>query len=311
MSPLALIAGSANPHLVTAVAAAAGTPLTTCAIQSFPDGERHVELHQTVRGSDVYVLQPTSPPVADHLLELLLIGDAARRAGAARLTAVMPYFGYARQDRRVGGREAIGARLVADLVGGGFARVVAVDLHTPAIEAFFHGPVEHLSAGSLLAGALGPVRDDAIVVAPDLGAVRLADQLAQRIERPVATVHKVRLGPEAVRVREVVGRVQGRAPIIVDDMISTGGTVAAAVRALLAAGCAPDVTVVVTHGLLVGDVARVLGDLPIGRLITTDSVPAQPGVPLPVKVVSLAPLLADVIVRLNREASLSELMPHR
>ena len=308
MLALTLIAGSGNPSLAAAVAAALGTKPAACLIQGFPDGELRVELHESVRGHDVFIVQPTGPPVADRLMELLLLADACRRAGADRLTAVMPYFGYARQDRRVKGREPVGARLVADLVGtAGCSRAVVVDLHSPALEACFPGTVEHLSAVTLLAESLGTAREDAVFVAPDLGAVRLAQQFSRRLGRPMATVHKVRTGPEAVEVREIVGPIQGRAPIIVDDMISTGGTVAAAVRALLAAECIPDITVVVSHGLLVGEAARVLGDLPIGRLVTTDSVPVRADLPLPIQIVSLAPLLADVIGRLHRDESLGSL----
>ena len=308
-----LFAGSANPTLAEAVARGLGTPLGACAKEHFPDGELHLELKESVRGHDVYLIQPTCPPVADHLLELLLFADACRRAGAGALTAVVPYFGYARHDRRAKGREPIGARLVADLVGAsGIQRVVLVDLHTPASEAFFSVPVEHLSAVHLLADQVRPaIAADAIIVAPDLGAVRLAEAYAGLLKLPVATVHKVRLGPEAVQVREIVGDVRGRVPLIVDDMISTGHTIAVAVRALLAAGCNPDVSVVVSHGLFVGSIERVLLDVPVGRIVTTDSVPPRGDLPLPVEVVSLAPLLVEAIRRLHRDESLSELTAHR
>jgi ribose-phosphate pyrophosphokinase len=164
----------------------------------------------------------------------------------------------------------------------------------------------------LLADAVRPaITADAIVVAPDLGAVRLAEAYAGLLNLPVATVHKVRLGPEAVQVREIVGDVRGRAPLIVDDMISTGHTIAVAVRALLAAGCRPDVTVVVSHGLFVGPIERVLRDLPVGRVVTTDTVPPRVDLPLPVNVATVAPLLVEAIRRLHRDESLSELAVHR
>jgi ribose-phosphate pyrophosphokinase len=187
-----------------------------------------------------------------------------------------------------------------------------VDLHTPASEAFFSVPVEHLSAVHLLADAVrAAITADAIVVAPDLGAVRLAEGYAGLLGLPQATVHKIRQGPEAVQVREIVGDVRDRPPVIVDDMISTGHTVAAAVRALLAAGCKPDVTVVISHGLFVGPIERVLRDLPIGRLVTTDTVPPRVDLPLPVEVATVAPLLVEAIRRLHRDESLSELVVHR
>ena len=309
---LVLLTGSANPVLTASVARAFGIPVGTCHNWQFPDGERHIELHETVRGADVFLVQPTSPPVAEHFVELLLLADACRRAGAGRLTAVIPYYGYARHDRRATGREPIGARLLADvLTAASLDRVVAVDLHTPATEAFFSVPVEHVSAVDLLAQGLGRVAENAVIVAPDLGAVRLAERYAALLERPLATILKARLGPEAVEVRQLVGDVGGKTPIIVDDMISTGHTVAAAVRALLAAGCEPDLTVVVTHGLFVGSIDRVLAGSPIGRIVTTDTVPPRVDLPLPVKVVSVAPLLVDVIGRLHRSASLNEILVHQ
>jgi len=294
------------------VARAFGIPLGSCVNRQFPDGERHLELQDSVRDCDVYLIQPTSPPVADHLVELLLFADACRRAGAGRLTAVMPYYGYGRHDRRTKGREPIGARLVADVLrAAGIERVVAVDLHTPSTEAVFPVPVEHVTAIDLLAGGLGRIPDNAVVVAPDLGAVRLADRVSRLIGMPMATLLKTRLGADAVEVRQLIGDVHGRAPIIVDDMISTGHTVAAAVRALLAAGCSPDVTVAVTHGLFMGEIERVLGDVPIGQIVTTDTVPQRPDLPLPVSVVSVAPLIVDVIGRLHRSESLNEILVHR
>jgi ribose-phosphate pyrophosphokinase len=312
MSALALFSGSANPSLAQAIARELRTPLAACRRQHFPDGELHLEIGESVRGRDVYVIQSTCAPVSDHLLELLLMADACHRAGADAITAVMPYFGYARHDRRASGREPVAARLVADLIGASpIDRVVAVDLHTPALEGFFSVPAEDVTAVPLLAEAVRPRANGSIIVAPDLGASRLAEQYARLLGHPVVTIHKVRTGPEAVEVRQIVGDVRGRAPLIVDDMISTGHTLAAAVRALLAAGCAPDVTVVVSHGLFVGSIETVMRDLPIGRIVTTDSVPPRLDVPLPVQAVSLAPLLARVIARLHERESLSEVIVHR
>jgi ribose-phosphate pyrophosphokinase len=213
----------------------------------------------------VYVIQATSPPVDTHLLELLFLADACRRAGAAQITAMVPYFGYARQDRRARGREAVGARLVAELLGSsGLHRLVAVDLHTVALEGVFPIPLEHLSAVPLLVEAVRPwVTDNTVIVTPDLGAVKLAERYATALQRPLAIVHKTRLSGADVRVERIVGEVHGRVPIIVDDMISTGGTIAAASQALLAAGCAPPVMVVTTHGLLVGPAVERLRSIPL------------------------------------------------
>jgi ribose-phosphate pyrophosphokinase len=311
VTALSVFTGSAHPALAASIARTLDTTLGLAVTDAFPDGERQVHLRQSVRGHDVFLLQPTSPPVSDHLIELLLLADACRRAGADRVTAVMPYFGYARQDRRATGRDSIGARVVADLLGvGGLSRVVAVDLHSPATEGFFPMPLEHLTAAPLLAAALGSVPVEAVILAPDLGAVRLAERYAFLLNRPIVTVHKHRSGPRAVTVRQLVGDLRGRVPIIVDDMISTGHTVAAAVRAALGAGCVPDVSVLVSHGLFTGEAAQTLGGLPISRVITSDSVPPRSDMPLPVTAVGLAPLLADVIGRLHRTESLETVLVH-
>jgi len=309
---MTIFAGPASTSLARAVAAQLGQPLGTCTVQRFPDSELHVELHDSVRGHDVYLLQATSPPVDLHLLELLFLADACRRAGAARLTAVMPYFGYARQDRRARGREAVGARLVAELLGSsGLQRLVAVDLHTAALEGFLPIPLEHLSAVPLLVEAVRPwVTDNTVIVTPDLGAVKLAERYATALQRPLAIVHKTRLSGEDVRVERIVGEIHGRMPIIVDDMISTGGTIAAASQALLAAGCTPPMTVVTTHGLLVGPAVERLRSVPLQWLLVTDSVTGPTESVLPLQVTSLDILLAEAIRRLHGQRSLSDLLVH-
>jgi ribose-phosphate pyrophosphokinase len=309
---LTIFTGSANGPLAAAVAEQLGVPLGSRLAYRFPDGELHVELQESVRGHDVYLIQPTSHPVEAHLLELWLLADACRRAGAAYLTAVVPYFGYARQDRRASGREAVGARLIADLfAASGLQRLVAVDLHSAPLEGFFAVPVEHLSAVLLLAEAVQPlIPANAVVVAPDLGAVKLAERYASRLHLPMAIIDKERLTGEEVRVRRVVGRVEGCPVLVVDDMISTGGTVQAAIQALLAAGCAPEATVVASHGLFVGPVVERLRPLPVRRLLATDSVVAPAQLPFPVHGVSLAPLLSEAIRRLHDQQSLGDLILH-
>jgi ribose-phosphate pyrophosphokinase len=245
-------------------------------------------------------------------MELLLLADASRRAGAARLTPVVPYFGYARQDRRAGGREAVGARLVADLIrASGFERVIAVDVHSPALEGFFSSPLERLSAVPLLVEAVRrSVSDQDVVVAPDLGAAKLAERIGRLLHLPSAIVHKVRVSGEEVRTTGISGDVRGRAPLIVDDMVSTGGTIEAAARALLAAGCLPDLRVVMSHALLVGSAAERLRALPIRECFATDSVAGMSGHLLPMQTVSLAPLLADAIDRLHHNRSLSDIITY-
>ena len=279
MTPM-IFAGSANVPLTEAVAARLDIRPGSREVEVFPDGELQVELQESVRGEDIYFVQPTSPPGEKHLLELLLLADAAHRAGAARLTAVIPYFGYARQDRRASGREAVGARLVADLLESGelLQRVVTVDVHTEAIEGFFSIPLEHLSAVPMLVESVRPhAGADSVVVAPDMGAAELAERYAEPLGLPVAVVHKARISGSEVSVGSVTGEVQGRKPIIVDDMISTGGTQKAAIDALVEAGCEPEITVVASHGLFAGPAEDELLDAPVERYIVTDSVPPSEG----------------------------------
>jgi ribose-phosphate pyrophosphokinase len=307
---LTLISGSANPVLAEALAARLGRRLADRTLERFPDGELHVEIREDLRGHDVYLVQPTGPPVDAHLLELLLLADACRRGGAARVTAVVPYFGYARQDRRARAGEPVGGRVIADLMSlGGIARVVAVDLHTAALEGFLGVPLEHLSAIPLLVETLRPaVRPDTVVVAPDLGAVKLAERYARAFDRSVAIVHKTRLTGRDVAVRSLVGDVRDRAPLVVDDMISTGGTIEAAVRAVLAAGAVPEVTVAASHGLFVGPAADRLRGLAVGRFLVTDSVTLPGALPLSLEVAGLAPLLAEAVAGLHGEQPVGHLL---
>jgi ribose-phosphate pyrophosphokinase len=293
-----------------AIARVLRTELVACELERFPDGElRPVVDH--VRGEDVYVVQPTGPPVSDHLIELFLLLDACRRGGAERITAVVPYFGYARQDRRGRAGEAVGARVIADaLAGSGARRLIVVDPHSAALEAMCGIPVEMLTAVPALASVLAPmVAGDAVVVAPDLGAAKLAEHYASLLRRPVAVVRKTRVSGVAVRSEEIAGDVAGRPAVIVDDMISTGATIEAAAGVLLAHGGAPDVVVAATHGLLVGTAADRLGRLPVRCVLTTDSVARDQGVPMPaLRVESVAPLLAEAIGRLHHNQPLGDLL---
>ncbi len=306
---VALVAGSANPALADSVSRELGLPLTQRVIERFPDTELHVELLESVRGKDVYILQPTAPPVNESLVELALLADASRRAGAASLTAVVPYFAYARQDRRAKGRESVAARLVADLIAtSGVQKVIAVDLHTSTLEGFFPTPIEHLSAVPLLAAALRHYAESAaVIVAPDLGAVKLAERYAGLMGLPMAVVHKMRVSPEAVKVAGVVGDVAGRTPVIVDDMISTGGTIEAAVQSVLAAGSRPEPVVAASHLLLVGRCVERLGDLGLRRLVGANTLPVSIDIGLHPEVVDLGPLLAEAIRRLSCDQSLAEM----
>jgi ribose-phosphate pyrophosphokinase len=298
---LTLFAGRGNYPLSHAVAARLGITPGRCVLEYFPDGEIHIKIQQEIQGHDVYLIQPTGPPAADHLLQLLLLADACLRAGAGRLTGVIPYFGYARQDRRTHGGEPVGARLMADLLSSRLQRIVTVDLHNPAIEGFFTIPVEHLSAVPLLAEALRAERAaDQVIVAPDLGAAKLARHYGEYLDLPVAYVEKVRHSGHEVSVRSVIGEVEGRSPILVDDMISTGGTVISATEALLATGCRPEIIVAASHALLAGSVGPRLSGLPLRKILSTDSVPPPCGL-VPMEIVSLDQMLAATIIRLHGE----------
>jgi ribose-phosphate pyrophosphokinase len=272
-------------------------------LERFPDGELHIEVQESVRGCDVYLIQSTCPPVDEHFFELFLLADACRRAGATHLTAVIPYFGYARQDRRAHGREPVSTRLVADLIAASaIQRVVVVDFHSRAVESAFSMPVEHVSAIPILADAVRPsVHKEAVVVSPDLGAVKMAERYAKLLNLSVAIIHKSRLSGTEVTVQRIIGDVREREILVVDDMITTGGTIEKAIKALLDAGCSSSgLKVVASHGLFVGNAADRLGKLPIQKIYVSDSVPAAARFPLPLQISSLASLLAETIQRLHR-----------
>jgi ribose-phosphate pyrophosphokinase len=306
MTP-AIVCGSAHSALGEQIASVLGVAPCDRSIERFPDGEMRIVLREPVRGRDVYVVQPTSAPVGENLLELAMLGDAAVRAGAETVIAVVPYFGYARADRRQGEGEPLAGRLAADLIGAaGFARMVVVDLHAPAIEGFFRMPVEHLDPRPAVIAALRPlVPKDAVVVSPDLGGAKRADAIGRMLGLPVAIVHKQRTSGSAVAALRITGDVEGLAPVIVDDMISTGGTIAAAIGALTEHGARDDVTVVATHGLFAAGALSRLG-ASVKRFVVTDTVP-QPSAPS-VIVAGLAPLLADAIRRLHDRESLRGLL---
>jgi ribose-phosphate pyrophosphokinase len=305
---ITVFAGPASSQLGTAVCDALQVSPGLYDCRRFPDGETQIEVNQTVRGRDVYLLQSTSPPVDQHVMELLLLADACRRAGAARLTAIIPYFGYARQDRR-SARRSLGGRVVASVLGTArFDRLMLIDAHTPAIEGFFDVPLDHLTAVPVLAQAVASsIGDRSVVVAPDLGAVKLARAYANHLDVPMAFVHKTRLNGEAVEAHAVIGEVRGRLPLIIDDMLSTGATIEAAVGVLRGAGATEPMTVAVTHALLVGRAREVLQRLPLARIVATDTVgserPSQPQV----DVCSVAPLVATAIRRNHHDESLVDL----
>lgn len=311
MTAPALVAGSANLPLAERIAAELRAAPVARRIERFPDGELHVELLESVRGRDVYVVQPTPAPPEANFMEALQLVDAARRDGAARVTSVFPYLAYARQDRRAKGRECVAAKLGADLVqASGANRALVLDPHSQALEGFFQIPYDSITAAPLLADAVKAlVPRDAVVVAPDLGAVRLAARMAALLRLPAAHVHKTREGPQSVSVQQIAGDVKGRTPILVDDMISTGSTLAAAARALAEAGAAPGAIALATHGIFADPAESNLRAAAFRHVFVTDSIPPVP-TGLPVRIAGAAKLLAEAILRLHEERPLGDMALH-
>ena len=310
--PPCLVSGSASIELAADIAGRLGIQPLERRVEPFPDGETYVRLGHSVRGRDAYILQSTCPPVNEHLFELLLLLDTVRRANAARLTAVVPYYGYARQDRKAKGREPISAKLVANLiVAAGADRIVTVDLHSPAIQGFFDIGMDHLTAMPLLAEHVkARVPHDAVVVSPDTGGVKRADMFARLLALPIAILHTRRASASQVEIAAVIGDVRGKVPIIVDDIIATGGTILEAVEALVEAGARPEVRVVASHGVLAGDATRILNHPSIREVVVTDTVPVplEKRRALPqLEVVSVGSLLAQAVGRLHSGHSLSAL----
>src|SRR5919106_736729 len=269
----AIFGGNANRTLAAAVGRAAGVAVGDALIERFPDGEVSIEIRESVRDKDVFIIQSTAPPVNDHLMELLAIADACRRASAARIFAVIPYFGYARSDKRHGRREPISARLVADLLQtAGTDHIITIDLHASQIEGFFHIPVDSLSAVSVLSDALRPrLPAGTVVVSPDEGRLQMATEYAQQLNTSVILLHKTRASGVKTRVTHLVGDVRGRPCLVVDDMISTGGTIAESVDVLLRAGAQPGISVAATHGLLLQGARAKLSTEGMGDVFVTDT----------------------------------------
>ncbi|MEU1430136.1 ribose-phosphate pyrophosphokinase [Nocardia sp. NPDC005746] len=303
MTPLRVVSGSANPALAAAVAERLDADALGVVLERFPDGEiRPIVGH--VSGQDVYVVQPTAPPVNDNFVELLLLLDACRRSRAARVTAVVPYLGYSRQDRRTVSGQALGLRVVVEAIAGaGAERLVVIDPHTPALESVSPIPVETLTAVPLLAERVSPVRGgDTVIVAPDAGAATLAERYAAITGHSVALVRKYRENESSVSAIALLGDVRHRPAVIVDDMICTGATIEAAVGMLL--HHAADIVVAASHGPLAG--AAHLHRLDVRRVLVTDTV-AHAAVAPPFEVCSVAPLLAEAIARMHEDLPLHDL----
>jgi ribose-phosphate pyrophosphokinase len=308
---LKVFAGSAHPDLAQAVADWIGMPLGQVKIRRFIDGETYVKFEESVRGVDAYVIQPTSPPVDTHLVELLICIDALRRASAWRITAVIPYYGYARQEKKDAPREPITAKLIADLLAAaGAHRVMCMDLHADAIQGFFNMPVDHLTAINVITDYFQKLAlDNIVLVSPDEGRVKKTRKVVSRLGAPLAVGYKHHPTHEETAVTHLAGDVRGRTPIIIEDMITSGGSIMEAVDALLAAGCNPEVHVACTHGLLAGNAVERLTSRPeIAEIVTTDTVP----IPLEkrhpkIKVLSVAGLFGESIRRANNDLSITSL----
>ncbi|HYZ55378.1 MAG TPA: ribose-phosphate diphosphokinase [Streptosporangiaceae bacterium] len=309
---LMLVSGRAYPQLAEEVAACLGIKLTPTKLFDFASGEIFVRFLDSVRGCDVFVLQSHTAPINQWIMEQLIMVDALKRASARQITVVVPFYGYARQDKKSWGREPISARLMADLFAtAGADRLMAVDLHTAQIQGFFDGPVDHLFALPILAGYIEDKLDlsQVTVVAPDAGRVRMCERWTDRLGCPLAIIHK-RRDPEVanqVRVFEVVGQVAGRTCILVDDMIDTGSTIAKAADALVEQGAA-GIIATATHGVLSGPAIDVLKNSPISEVVITNTLPIQPERQFDkLTVLSIAPLIARAINEVFSDGSVTSL----
>src|SRR5215468_4775916 len=306
-----LIAGNSNPALAQAIADGIGVPLTKGVVRRFADMEIFVEIQENVRGSDAFVLQSTSFPANDHLMELLIITDALRRSSARRITAVIPYFGYARQDRKSGSRTPISAKLVANLITqAGVDRVMTLDLHAGQIQGFFDIPTDNLYAAPLMVRDIRERFDlsKVMVISPDVGGVARARGLAKRINTPLAIVDKRRERAGESEVMNVIGEVEGHTCILVDDIVDSGGTLVNAADALLANG-AKEVYAYITHGVLSGGAVTRVTSSRLKELVITDSIQPTQAVKVArnIRTLSVASLIGEAIGRTAAEESVSSL----
>ncbi|MBX7166795.1 MAG: ribose-phosphate pyrophosphokinase [Pirellulales bacterium] len=312
MNDLKIFSGRANPELSSRICEYLGLPLGHISIGNFPDGEISCKIDEDVRGRDVFLVQPTCPPVNENLMELLIMIDSCRRASAERITAVIPYYGYARQDRKDSGRVPITAKLVADVITrAGADRVLTMDLHAAQIQGFFDVPVDHLYASPVLNEyfqAMGFKTDDIVIVSPDEGSIKRALGHVKRLGGRLAIVDKRRTSAEEVRHENIIGGpVEGKICLMFDDMISTAGSICGAAQVLHEAR-AREIHVAATHGVLCGPAVQRLESAPIQSVVITDSIPLKPHQLLPkIKVRTVAPLLGEAIKRIHRNESVSRL----
>jgi len=312
LTHMKIFSGRANHDLAKKICEYLGLELGRISIGNFPDGEISCKIDEDIRGRDVFLVQPTCPPVNENLMELLIMIDSCKRASAERVTAVIPYFGYARQDRKDSGRVPITAKLVANIITrAGADRVLAMDLHTPQIQGFFDVPVDHLYASPVLTDyckSLGYPKEDIIVVSPDEGSIKRALGHAKRISGNLAIVDKRRTSAETTKSENIIGGpVTGKVTMMFDDMISTASSITGASQVVCNLG-AKAVYVAATHAILCGPAVQRLREAPITQVIVTDTIPIPPEKLLPkMKVLSVAPLLGEAIKRIHRNESVSKL----
>jgi len=306
---LRIFTGNSNIALVRKISERLKMPIGKSVVKNFSDGEINVEIDESVRGMDVFVIQSICSPVNDNLMELLILMDALRRASARRITAVLPYYGYARQDRKVSPRAPISAKLVADLITtAGASRMLTVDLHAGQIQGFFNIPVDHLFALPVVLDYLKKIKNDMVIVSPDAGGVERARAYAKRVNTSLAIIDKRRETPNVSQVMNIIGDVGGMIAVLVDDMVDTAGTLARAAYALSEKG-AKAVYACCTHPVLSGQAVDVLMKSPIEEMIVTDTIPLGEGAKAcpKIKVLSISSLLAEAIRRIYKDESVSDL----
>ena len=305
--------GNSNPKLAQNICQELGIPLGDSEVGAFSDGENFASIYETVRGSDVFVVQSTSSPVNDNLMELLIMIDALKRASAGRITAVMPYFGYARQDRKTKPRDPISAKLVANLITrAGADRVLTMDLHANQIQGFFDIPVDNLLGNPIFTNYLhdrfNGREDEVIVVSPDVGSVARARAFAQKLGMGLAIVDKRRQKANSSEVMNIIGEVRGKKVLLFDDMVDTGGSLCGAAQALVELGGATEVVACASHGVLSGPAVERIEKSVIKEVFFLDTVPARPGVNCDkIKYLSVAHMFAEAIERIYEEISVSKL----
>lgn len=300
---------NSNPELAMDVAKLIGVPLGECSVSTFSDGEIQINIEESVRGCDVYVVQSTCAPVNRHIMELLIMIDALKRASAATINVVIPYYGYARQDRKAKPREPITAKLVADILQvAGASRVITIDLHAPQIQGFFNIPVDQLVGVPILGDYWESKQlDELVIVSPDHGGVSRARQLAERLKAPIAIIDKRRPRPNVAEVMNIVGDIRGKTAILIDDMIDTAGTISLAADALIKNG-AKEVYACCTHAVLSGPAMERIEQSPIKDLVVTNTIPLQEEkLTDKVTVLSVAPLISEAIIRVHEQLPISVL----